>query len=243
MTGQLRWWIVIPMKDTRHAKSRLGGDPVRRRALAVAMARDTLHAAAGAVCVDGVVLVCDQPDAIPDLMVPGVRVEVRPRLGLNGALSAGAAVVRAENARRHLAALPADLPYLRSDELTVALGWAARHPRAVVADREGVGTALLTSRAGTQLLPAFGPDSLSRHRASGAREVLVPARSGLRRDVDHQEDLMYGPGLGPRTYATLRGCHFLAAAEDGVTLTASQGAPSLRAGLPVFCDASVCIHE
>ncbi|MFE7157891.1 2-phospho-L-lactate guanylyltransferase [Streptomyces sp. NPDC057636] len=216
MTEQLRWWVVVPMKDIRNAKSRLGGDPGRRRALAVAMARDTLRAASGAVCVDGVVLVCDQPDDVPDLMVPGVRIEVRPGLDLNDALSAGAAVVRAENARRHLAALPADLPYLRSAELTVALGRVARHPRAVVADREGVGTALLTARAGRQLLPAFGPDSLTRHRASGAREVLLPARSGLRRDVDHQEDLMSGHGLGPRTHATLRGGRVLAAAEEGV---------------------------
>ncbi|MFI8790518.1 2-phospho-L-lactate guanylyltransferase [Streptomyces sp. NPDC055105] len=215
MTEQLRWWVVVPMKDIRHAKSRLGGDPGRRRALAVAMARDTLRAAAGAVCVDGVVLVCDQPDDVPVLMVPGVRIEVRPGLDLNDALSAGAAVVRAD-ARRHLAALPADLPYLRSDELTVALGRVARHPRAVVADREGVGTALLTARAGAQLLPAFGPDSLTRHRASGAREVLLPARSGLRRDVDHQEDLMSGHGLGPCTHATLRGGRVLAAAEEGV---------------------------
>jgi 2-phospho-L-lactate guanylyltransferase len=39
MTVQLWWWVVVPMKDIRHAKSRLGGDPGRRRAFAVAMAR------------------------------------------------------------------------------------------------------------------------------------------------------------------------------------------------------------
>ncbi|MFB7758540.1 2-phospho-L-lactate guanylyltransferase, partial [Streptomyces sp. NPDC056121] len=116
MTEQLRWWVVVPMKDLRRAKSRLGGDPGRRRALAVAMARDTLCAAAGAVCVDGVVLVSEQPGDVPDLTVPGVRIEVRPGLDLNAALRAGAAVVRSEKARGHLAALPADLPYLGGDE-------------------------------------------------------------------------------------------------------------------------------
>lgn len=213
--ADLRWWVVVPMKNTRRAKSRLGGDPDGRRDLAVAMARDTLRAAAKAVGVEGVVLVCDEAGDAAELGMPGVRAEVRAGCALNDAVRAGAAAVLAEDPNRSVAALPADLPYLRSDELTLALGRAAREAFAVVADRGGLGTALIAARRGGDLEPAFGPDSLRRHRALGAREIAVPAWSGLRRDVDHAEDLTSVQGIGPHTNAALRG-RALATVDEGI---------------------------
>jgi 2-phospho-L-lactate/phosphoenolpyruvate guanylyltransferase len=199
MSDSPRWWVIVPLKDTRRAKSRIGGDQDDRRGLAVSMARDTLRAAAAASCVDGVVLVCDQRRDRPVFTAPHVRVVARPGLELNQALEAGAVTVRSEALTANLAVLPADLPYLKSEELASALGRAARYPRCVVADRAGTGTTLLTARAGVDLGPSYGPDSLRLHLALGATELLMPSGSGLRRDVDYADDLVPITALGWNT--------------------------------------------
>lgn len=194
-----RWWVILPMKDTRLAKSRLGGAPGDRRQLAIVMARDTLCAVVNASRVEGVLVVCDREDDVESFALPGVTVVVRPGLSLNEAVLAGAELLRAEDASRNLAVLPGDLPYLRSPELDAALGRAAGFAATCMGDRTGRGTTLTTARAGTDLVPSYGPDSLARHREAGAVEVGTPAWSGLRRDVDLPEDLVVTYALGART--------------------------------------------
>lgn len=194
-----RWWVVVPMKRTDHAKSRLGGPSGRRRQLAIVMARDTLCAVAGAETVAGVLVVCQRQEDVASFSLPGVRVLVCPELDINQAIRAGMDLVRDEHPDACLAALPGDLPYLHSSELDVALHRAAGIPRAVVGDRATSGTTLLTARDGIDLDPAYGPDSLTRHLASGAVHIDVPTWSGLRRDVDLADDLAAGAGLGTHT--------------------------------------------
>jgi len=176
--------VILPMKDTRTAKSRLGGAPEERRQLAIEMARDTLGAVVSASCVDGVVAVCDRDEDVESFELPGATVVVRPGLSLNEAVRAGAELVRADDASRNLAVLPGDLPYLRSTELEAALRRAARFAATCMGDRTGRGTTLTTARGGIDLVPSYGVDSLARHREAGAVEVGAPAWSGLRRDVD-----------------------------------------------------------
>ena len=197
------WWVVVPMKDTRLAKSRLGGEPGERRQLAITMARDTLSAIAEADRVEGVIVVCDREDDVASYQVPHVTVVVAADAGLNDAVRAGAAAVRAADVTRNVAAMPGDLPYLHPDELDVALAKAGVTQRACVADRSGLGTTLLTAPRGLPLDPAFGPDSRNAHRASGAVELVVPAWSGLRRDVDLPSDLTSDVALGSRTREVL----------------------------------------
>ena len=199
MPDQVRWWVIVPMKDTRLAKSRLGGEPGRRRELAIVMARDTLSAAADTPSVDGVLVVCDRHQDAESFTLPGVTVVTRPGLSLNQAVLAGADVVRAEDASRNLAVLPGDLPYLWPSELEAALRRAAGFAATCVGDRTGHGTTLTTARAGTDLVPSYGARSLVRHREAGAVEVVSPAWSGLRRDVDVAEDLLVTYALRPRT--------------------------------------------
>jgi 2-phospho-L-lactate guanylyltransferase len=193
------WRVIFPMKDTRLAKSRLGGVPRERRRLAIVMARDTLCAAVHASYVEGVVAVCDREEDVECFALPGVTVVVRAGLALNDAILAGAAVARADSHDRNLAVLPGDLPYLRSAELDAALANSAGFPSACVGDRTGRGTTLLTARAGTDLAPAYGVDSLALHRERGAVELGIPAWSGLRRDVDVPDDLAVTYALSPRT--------------------------------------------
>lgn len=116
-----RWWVIVPMKDTRLAKSRLGGAPDKRRQLAIVMARDTLCATVSTDCVDEVVAVCEREEDVESFAIPGVTVVVREGLTMNGAILAGAAVVRSEDASRNVAAIPGDLPYLQSADLEAAL--------------------------------------------------------------------------------------------------------------------------
>jgi 2-phospho-L-lactate guanylyltransferase len=194
-----RWWVILPMKDTRLAKSRLGGAPGERRQLAIVMARDTLCAVVNASRVEGVLAVCDREEDFESFALPGVTVVVRPGLSLNHAVRAGAELLRAENPARNLAVLPGDLPYLRSTELDAALDRAAGFAATCMGDRTGRGTTLTTARSGTDLVPSYGVDSLARHREAGAAEVCTPAWSGLRRDVDLPEDLTITYALGPRT--------------------------------------------
>lgn len=194
-----RWWVVVPMKRTDRAKSRLGGPHGRRRQLAILMARDTLCAAVNATNVAGVLVVCQQEADVESFSLPGVRVVVRPGLDLNQAVRAGQEMLRAVHLDADVAVLPGDLPYLRSSELETTLRRAGEVPRAVVGDREATGTTLLTARGGVDLDPAYGADSLSRHLASGAVRLDPPTWSGLRRDVDLADDLVVNVALGRRT--------------------------------------------
>jgi 2-phospho-L-lactate guanylyltransferase len=197
------WWVVVPMKDTREAKSRFGGARGDRRQLAIVMARDTLCAVANASCVEGVLVVCQREEDVESFKLPGVTVVVRPELGINEAIVSGVSEVSGAGATPDVAMLPGDLPYLRSAELDVALSRAASSPVACLADRGGTGTTLLTVRGGNAVRPAYGPDSFRAHRAEGAVDLGLPVWSGLRRDVDVPEDLVVNASLGYRTRGLL----------------------------------------
>lgn len=193
------WTVVVPMKDTHAAKSRFGGAAGRRRDLAIAMAGDTLRAVTHARTVRRVLVVCDREADLALFSSPAVEVLVTTGLDLNDAISAGAAHVRATDPRSDLAVLPGDLPYLQSAELDDALTMALRHDRACLADSGGTGTTLLTARAGVEVHPCFGQQSLRAHRHAGAVELHLPMTSGLRRDVDLPDDLHQDIALGQRT--------------------------------------------
>lgn len=197
------WQVIVPMKDIRRAKSRLGIRRDRRRELAIAMARDTLCAVANASCVERVILVCQNVADIESFSMTGVVVVVREALGINEAIVAGAEALSAECLGANIAVLPGDLPYLQPTELDVALVKAAALESACVADRSGTGTTLLTARAGHGLNPAYGAGSLQAHQDGGAVELSMPVWSGLRCDVDEPGDLVVNASLGCETRAAL----------------------------------------
>jgi 2-phospho-L-lactate guanylyltransferase len=141
-----------------------------------------------------------------------------PESGLNPALAYAAAQVRRSGAiglEPGVAAIAADLPALRPEELTDALRLAdavAREhspvglARSFVADAAGTGTVLLAAPPGALLEPCFGVGSARAHLASGA-VPLDGAWLGLRRDVDTPADLAeaFVLGVGPRTAAATHG--------------------------------------
>jgi 2-phospho-L-lactate guanylyltransferase len=192
--------VLVPVKATGRGKSRLGGDDRVRRRLALAMAMDTAAAVVAAARVRAVLaLVEDEEDGAAIAAASGALVHRVSARGLNQAILEGAGLPIAASGA--VATLPADLPSLRPEELTAVLDAAIRYPFAVVADRHGTGTTLLTATRRELLRPRYGVDSLAAHRAAGAAVLPVPATSGLRRDVDLTEDLV---GVsGPRSAALL----------------------------------------
>ncbi|MET9733928.1 2-phospho-L-lactate guanylyltransferase [Streptomyces sp. NPDC006458] len=202
----MQWTLVIPLKPLAQAKSRLSdtaSDGVRP-GLALAFAQDTVAAALASAAVRRVAVVTDDALAARELAALGARiVPDEPRGGLNAALAHAEAVVRTSRPETPLAALNADLPALRPEELARVLDAAAEFPRAFLPDSAGIGTTLLAAAPGRDLLPAFGPDSRARHRASGAAELLPPSVDSVRQDVDTGDDLRaaLALGVGPRTAA------------------------------------------
>ncbi|MDG9719374.1 2-phospho-L-lactate guanylyltransferase [Streptomyces sp. DH24] len=195
----MQWTLVIPLKPLAHAKSRLSdtADEGLRPGLALAFAQDTVAAALACPAVRDVAVVTDDVRAGRELSALGARIIAdEPGTGLNAALAHAAAVVRATRRESPVAALNADLPALRPPELARVLDGAAEFPRAFLGDAAGIGTTLLTAAPARELRPAFGPDSRSRHRASGAAELLLDAVDSVRQDVDTGDDLRAALALG-----------------------------------------------
>lgn len=187
------WTVVVPVKGTAAAKSRLGG----RSELALAIALDTVEAALGAARV----IVVTSPDVAAEFRSLGAKVVEDAGTGLLAAIRQGLGIA----GPHHVAVLLGDVPALTAAELTRALELAEQHPLAFVADADGIGSVLITALDATSHLPAFGEDSRAAHLAAGYVELDFPRDSGLRRDVDTAQQLA-GIGidaLGARTRAAL----------------------------------------
>lgn len=203
--GGASWSVVVPVKRLDAAKSRLRGalDGVPHETLALSLARDTVSAVLACPLVRQVLVVTSDRTAGAALQSLGARVVPEPPCpGLNPAFAHGASLV----SDGWVAALAADLPALRSDELAAVLSVAAEEPpvRRFVADASGTGTVLLTAPPGVPLNPRFGTDSAAAHAASGA-SPLTGDWPTLRRDVDAPADLQAAAalGLGRHTAALL----------------------------------------
>ena len=202
--------VVVPMKPWDRAKSRLHVEPAARRTLAEAFARDTLAAVLACPEVGEVVVVTRGELVVPYVRSVGAQVIQepidRPLDTLGSAIRHGIAWAAEHRPCSPLAVVPSDLPALTADALSQLLGQAAGHPLAFVADANGDGTTILTSRTPDLMHAGYGPGSAERHRGYGAHELAVA--DVLRQDVDSLDDLMAAErlGLGPhsqRAYAEL----------------------------------------
>ena len=198
--------LLVPVKTLSLAKSRLSVAEVdEREPLMRAFALDAITAAVASPAVAQVHVVTD--DAGFD--VGGAqRLPDEGDGDLNRALHAASLRVRLVDPDLAVAAMCADLPSLRTEDLTDALS-AGLTSRWFVADAAGTGTTLLSAREALELVervlglvlpgvalePHFGAGSALRHEESGA----VPVRaelSSLRRDVDTEADLAAARELG-----------------------------------------------
>lgn len=186
--------LLVPVKDSVDAKSRLGLTHGQRLLLRRAFAQDAVLAAQNCTLA--------QVHVVGDGRGLGV-----PAVADEGAGDLNAALRRAADRLAvpdlGIGVLLADLPCLSIDDLTAAL--AAAHElgrRCFVADAESTGTTMLAAPPGCALDPRFGAGSAQRHRDSGAVELSLPVAT-LRRDVDTRGDLAaaLSLGVGPHTSA------------------------------------------
>lgn len=162
------WSLLVPVKPAALAKTRLRGalPGVPHEELVEALAAATIAAAQASPLVRKLIVVTGGPDlnaALREAAIPGP-----------------------------VAVIPADLPALRTAELTEALELCT--VRSFVPDAEGTGTVLLAAPDG-DLRPHFGPDSARLHESDGARR-LDGDWPTLRRDVDTAADLAAAQALG-----------------------------------------------
>ena len=188
--------VVVPVKGSASAKSRFGGTPAWRAALAEAIALDSVEAALGGA--DRVLVVTNAPFA-GEFERLGAHVIPDPGEGLTGAVARGIEVA----GTGPVAILLGDVPGLRSAELASALEAAASHPLSFVADADREGTVLLVATTAPHR-PAFGGQSRAAHLAAGYVE-LEGDWPGLRRDLDVAEHLAQLQNLGPRTALLVSG--------------------------------------
>jgi 2-phospho-L-lactate guanylyltransferase len=189
----IEWTVVIPVKGTPDAKSRLGNSP----GLSMAIAVDTVEAALAAARV----LVVTSADAEPEFTALGALVLQDTGGDLNAAVALGIAAAGAGP----VAVLLGDLPALRPEELADALMLAAGHPLAMVPDADAEGTTLITALRAEDHAAAFGVGSRMAHLAAGYVELPLPVTSGLRRDVDTAAQLAsLGDRVGERTREALK---------------------------------------
>lgn len=186
------WTIVVPVKGTATAKSRLGGDPGLARAIAL----DTVEAA---LPVGRLVVITTEAAAV-DFRALGAEIVHDPGQGLSAAVLQGIAAA----GPGRVAVLQGDLPALTSAELEGALQLASAVELAFVADAAGTGTTLLTALDPGRHRPAFGENSRAAHAVAGYVELYIDKTSGLRSDVDIWADLERLAGrLGRRTAEAL----------------------------------------
>ncbi|AXH94849.1 2-phospho-L-lactate guanylyltransferase [Ornithinimicrobium avium] len=193
----VRWHLVVPVKEADRAKTRLAAPhPLSRPVLARAVARDTLEAACAAVGGDHLTVVTSDPVVRAAALELGAHVAPDPGRGLDAAVLAGWEShpgPAQQPGRIGWAALLGDLPALRAADLRAALRACARYPRAVVPDADGTGTVLLTSTAAPPV-PRFGAGSAARHAQDA--HLLDLALPRVRRDVDVVADLREAVALG-----------------------------------------------
>lgn len=186
------WNVVIPVKGTVSAKSRLGGSPE----LALAIALDTVAAALAAANV----LVVTSPSTAAAFESLGARVVHDTDAGLTAAIAQGIATAGSGP----VAVLLGDVPALQPHELAAAFELAAQHPLAFVPDADNDGTVLITALTAADHRPAFGVHSRAAHLAAGYVELVIPLDWGLRRDVDTTAQLAaLSFRVGPHTSAAL----------------------------------------
>lgn len=194
--------VLVPVKRTAHAKTRLGGlGDEARSELAAAFATDTVSAVLQCPEVARVLVVSDDHVLARSLHDLGAEVVPDGTADLNGTLVQAAAEMHRRAPDLRLAAVCSDLPCLRPPDLSSALAAADPSRLSFVADAERLGTTAVVAPDVGAFLPRFGAGSRAAHLAAGAFEIDAVAVPTLRRDIDDPADLATALelGVGPRT--------------------------------------------
>jgi FO synthase len=187
-------WALVPVKAFAKAKQRLSNHltPPRRIAFARAMMEKVIRQLQATPILAGVAVVTGDEEVAAFARLLGTRVLIENRpVSLTSAVAYGTCSLFDEGADAVLV-LPADLPFIHSQDLIALLACRDDAAVTIVPSRDGTGTNALLVTAACPELFAFGSDSASRHRARAAAAGLsVQIRNfwSLAFDVDTPEDL------------------------------------------------------
>jgi len=223
----LRAWALLPVKSPQAAKSRLS--PLlaadERAALQLALLKDVLRSLSRAVSLEGVAVICPDPEigAVAGSLGAAFIAEQPPGGGLNRALATGVRQL-CEAGADLIAIIPADLPLVEAADVDLIVSEAVRRQTTIVVpDRHRQGTNALVFRAGRPPQLEFGPGSFHRHlSARGCRPASSMEVESLALDIDRPEDI-----------GRLREAAGAARAAETLAMIASV---SSRLGSPVFVD-------
>ena len=188
-------WVLIPVKETAGAKSRLGCvvPPHLRQGLALAMLEDVLDAVAGVRNIAGLIVVT--VDAAATVLAKRYSARIMTdgaTTGHSGAVNAAAAILAMEGKRGFLQ-MPLDIPLVSSEEISTLVGMHREGPSFIIApsnDELGSNGVLVSPPTSVPL--TFGDDSYVPHlRAAekcGIRPQVVRL-PGFGLDIDRPDDL------------------------------------------------------
>ena len=198
------FWIIVPVKDTRHSKQRLMAslDAHQRRALALAMLEDVLSAIAPVRDLARCAVVTIDPDATAMAERYGMRVLTEGASdGHTGSVSAAARLLGREGATGFLT-LPGDIPNISTSEVKALLRAHRQAPAFTIApSHDELGSNAVACSPVDAVPLRFGSDSYFPHLAAARRAGIEPTvlrLPGIAMDIDTPEDLARFMRLEPR---------------------------------------------
>ncbi len=192
-------WALVPIKRRDQCKSRLTNlNSASRSWLAGLMLETVLAALRSSRCVGQIAVVSPAPDEYPSDVL-----KLRDQgLGLNAALEMGRRQLAIRGVRE-IIVLPADLPFLRANDVDHLVCAGRQTGFAIAPDAAGTGTNGLYLRADSTFRFGFGQDSCAAHVTQARLQGCSPAivrRDGLAHDVDLAEDIVRLASHGDERY-------------------------------------------
>jgi 2-phospho-L-lactate guanylyltransferase len=182
--------LVLPIKETASAKSRLNLPRSARQRVALALARHTLEVAAQCLPAGRIHVVTSDEDVRELAYQIGARVIADPGQGLNHAVELGVTEAGRQQRRGGVLVLVGDLPKVGTTTLDAFLDMLDQSATQAqyVPDRSGLGTTAVYCPSGVEVRMVFGPDSAARFGALGCQR-MSDAPLELRSDLDTGDDL------------------------------------------------------
>jgi 2-phospho-L-lactate/phosphoenolpyruvate guanylyltransferase len=220
------FWIIVPVKDTRHSKQRLMAslDAHQRRSLALVMLEDVLAAIAPVRDLARCAVVTTDPDATAMAERYGMRVLTEGAGdGHTGSVTAAARLLDCEGASGFLT-LPGDIPNIATSEIEALLRAHREAPAFTIApSHDELGSNAVACSPVDAVPLRFGSDSYFPHLAAARRAGIEPTvlrLPGIAMDIDTPEDLArfmrQEPRVATRALAYLEGL-------PGFGVAAAQG--------------------
>ena len=188
-------WAIVPVKSLIRGKSRLAGvlSDEERAALNRDLLTRTLLCLKSISRIDQVLVISYDPEVLARARDLGATtVQEGKKTNINNALRRATVAAKAYNASRTII-IPADLPFIKKDELEIFLDQAGEPPEIIISsDRHSNGTNALYINPIGILEYNFGPWSFQKHVEQAEQKkinVKIKNMPSLTFDLDLPEDL------------------------------------------------------